>query len=172
MRLPTILIAFLAFALPAAAQADIEVGFWSRELGLELPHAFVTIKGSVDGKPVDESYGYTPKAITPAILWGPVPGRIDLTTKGYIAASTRHFTVTVPDAAYARLKAVVERHSVKPGSVYTMNTHNCVTFVGEAAQAVGLVVPNNPRLLKRPTSYLAAIAAANANFPTLALAHK
>ena len=172
MRLLPILLAFLAFALPAAARADIEVGFWSRELGLELPHAFITIKGTVDGRAVDESFGYTPKAITPAILWGPVPGRIDLTTRGYIAASNKHFTVTVPDAAYARLKAIVERHSAKPGSVYYMDTHNCVTFVGEAARAVGLVVPDNPRLLKRPTSYLAAIAAANAKFPTLVLAHK
>lgn len=167
MRLLTFLFALVFGTLPVAAHADIEVGFWSRELGLELPHAFITIRGTVDGKPVDESYGYTPKAITPAILWGPVPGRIDLTTKSYMAASHEHFVVTVSDAAYARLKSVVARHANKPGSVYYMNTHNCVTFVGEEAQAVGLKVPYNTRLLKKPTSYLAAIQAVNAGFPTL-----
>ena len=157
----------LTAAVPAAACADIEVGFWSRELGMELPHAFITIRGTVNGKPVDESYGYTPKAITPAILWGPVPGRIDVTPKSYIAASHEHFLVTVPEASYDKLRAVVTRHATKPGSTYYMNTHNCVTFVGEEAQAVGLKVPYNAKLLKRPTSYLAAIATANKGYPSL-----
>ena len=170
MRLMPFILALLATVLPTTARADIEVGFWSRELGIELPHAFFTIRGIVAGRPVEESYGYTPKAITPAILWGPVPGRIDLTSKSYMAASHKHFTLKVPEAAYARLHAIVDRHASKPGSIYYMNTHNCVTFVGEAAQAVGLKVPYNQKLLKRPTSYLAAIAVANRGFPTLELA--
>ena len=30
------------------ARAEIEVGFWTRELGLDLPHAFFTIRGAVE----------------------------------------------------------------------------------------------------------------------------
>ena len=157
MRYLILPIALLFAGMPATAQADVEVGFWSRELGLELPHAFVTVKGTVAGKPVDTSYGFTAKAITPAILFGTVPGRIDITTRGYIAASHRHFSIIVPDAAYDRLMAVVAAWNAKPGSIYDMNTHNCVTFVGEAARAIGLKVAVDRALMKRPTSFLLAI---------------
>ena len=152
------------------ARAEIEVGFWTRELGLDLPHAFFTIRGTVDGKPVEESYGFTAKAITPALLWGPVPGRIDLTTKSYMAQSNRIFTVRVGDDAYPRLRALVQRYSVKPGSIYRMNERNCVHFVAEAAGAVGLKLPNGKGMMKRPTSYMRAVAASNRDFPSLQLA--
>lgn len=152
------------------AHADVEVSFWSRELGLELPHAFFNIEGAVGGKPVAESYGFTAKTITPALLWGPVPGRIDLTTKSYMAASHKLFTITVPDDTYARLHALVQRYSVKPGSIYRMNERNCVHFVAEAASVAGLRLPNEKRLMKRPTSFLLAVAAANKDNPTLRMA--
>lgn len=167
------LVTFFALLLAfgaTPAQADIEVSFWSRELGLELPHAFFNIDGVVTGKPVAESYGFTAKTITPALLWGPVPGRIDLTTRGYQAASHKLFTITVPDDAYARLHALVQRYSVKPGSIYRMNERNCVHFVAEAAATAGLRLPNDKRLMKRPTSFLLAVAAANKDNPTLRMA--
>ena len=166
-RLLPLILALLVGLLPAAARADIEVGFWTRELGLELPHAFFTIRGTVEGRPVEESYGFTAKTITPALLWGPVPGRIDLTTKGYMAASNKLWMVTVPDAAYPRLKALVARYSVKPGSTYRMNERNCVHFVAEAAGVIGMRLPDGKGMMKRPTSYMMAIAAANKDFTTL-----
>ena len=112
LRFLPVVFALLLGLFPATARADVEVGFWTRELGLDLPHAFFTIKGNIDGKPVEESYGFTAKTITPALLWGPVPGRIDLTTKGYMAASNRLYSVTVPDAVYARLRALVDGYAV------------------------------------------------------------
>jgi hypothetical protein len=50
-----------------------------------------------------------------------------------------------------------------------MNARNCVHFVAEAVGLVGLKVPNVPQLMKRPTSYMNAVAAANRDFPTLKL---
>lgn len=170
MRFLLWLVALLLTLGAAPARADVEVSFWSRELGLELPHAFFNIDGVVGGKPVAESYGFTAKTITPALLWGPVPGRIDLTTKGYMAASHKLFTITVPDEAYPRLHALVQRYSVKPGSTYRMNERNCVHFVAEAASVAGLRLPNEKRLMKRPTSFLMAVAAANKDNPTLRMA--
>jgi hypothetical protein len=170
LRILTLLFAALLGLSPAAARAEIEVAFWTRELGLELPHAFITIKGIVDGKAVEESYGFTPKAITPAILWGPVPGRIDLTTKGYMNASNKLYTVTVADAVLPRLRDLVLRYNAKPGSIYRMNERNCVHFVAEAAGIVGFRLPDGKGLMKRPTSYLMAVAAANKDFPTLKMA--
>jgi len=167
LRILPLLLAALMSLFPASARAEIEIGFWTRELGLELPHAFFTIKGSVDGKPVDETYGFTAKTITPALLWGPVPGRIDIASKGYMADSNQLWTVSVPDASYLRLKALVARYSAKPGSVYRMNDHNCVHFVADAAGTIGLRLPNGKGMMKRPTTYMMAIAAANKDFPTL-----
>ncbi len=172
LRFLPVLLSLLLGLFPATARADIEVAFWTRELGLELPHAFITIKGIVDGKPVEESYGFTPKAITPAILWGPVPGRIDVTTKGYMAASNKLYTVTVADAVYPQLRDLVQRYGAKPGSIYRMNERNCVHFVAEAARIVGFRLPDAKGLMKRPTSYLMAVAAANKDFPTLKMVPK
>jgi hypothetical protein len=166
--LPLLFVLFLSlFAAPA--RAEIEVGFWSREMGIDLPHAFITIRGTVDGKPVEESYGFTPKTVTPALLWGPVPGRIDLTTKSYMAASNKLFSIRGDDATYAKLKDMVARYSAKPGSIYRMNERNCVHFVAEAAVLVGLRAPDAKGLMKRPTSFLMAVANANRDFPTLKL---
>ncbi|MEP6786227.1 MAG: hypothetical protein ABI898_10855 [Sphingomonadales bacterium] len=170
MRFLLSLLALFLTVGATPAQADIEVSFWSRELGLELPHAFFNISGTVAGRPVEESYGFTAKTITPALLWGPVPGRIDLTTKGYMASSHKLFTVTVPDEAYPRLRALVQRFSERPGSIYRMNERNCVHFVAEAAAAAGLRMPAVPKLMKRPTSFLLAVAAANKDNPTLRMA--
>lgn len=169
MRFVLFLFAALLGLSATPARADIEVSFWTRELGLDLPHAFFNIRGTVGGKPVEESYGFTAKAITPAILWGPVPGRIDLTTKGYMAASNKMFTVTVADEAYPKLKELVARYNVKPGSIYRMNVRNCVHFVAEAVGIVGMRLPDAKGLMKRPTSYLNAVIAANRDFPTLKL---
>jgi hypothetical protein len=167
LRLLPVIVALLLGLLPATARAEIEVGFWTREMGLELPHAFFTINGTVAGKPVEETYGFTAKAITPALLWGPVPGRIDIASKGYMAASHKLYTVTLPDEAYAKLKAVVARYSAKPGSIYRMNERNCVHFTAEAAAAIGMRLPDGKGMMKRPTSYMMAVAAANRDFPTL-----
>ena len=161
---------FLLLALFAAvpARADVDIGFWSRELGVEMPHAFFVAKGSANGAPVDISYGFTARAVSPAILWGSVPGRLDATSRRYIAASHEQFRLTIGDAAYARVLAVVERYRSGPEAHYNMNTRNCIHFIGEVAQAAGLKVVFEPALLKRPTSFLRAIAAANPNVTMVA----
>ena len=61
---------------------------------------------------------------------------------------------------------------MKPGSIYRMNERNCVHFVAEAAGIVGFRLPDAKGLMKRPTSYLMAVAAANKDFPTLKMVPK
>mgnify|MGYP000553590683 CR=1 FL=1 len=63
LRFLPVLLSLLLGLFPATARADIEVAFWTRELGLELPHAFITIKGTVEGKPVA---GYLDEVKVPA----------------------------------------------------------------------------------------------------------
>ncbi len=151
------LAALLLWALATPAAAAVEIAFYSRELGgNNFPHAFVSLRGTVDatGERVDTSYGFTARAISPGILFGSVAGEVVVEGPQQIARSTRQFTLTLDDARYRAVMAVVERWRSRPQPSYNLNRRNCVHFVGELAAAVGLRVEYVDRLMKRPRSFL------------------
>lgn len=154
---------FLAAIVPA--QARVTVTFWSQEFGHNFPHAFFTLYGTTeaDGTPVDVSYGFTAKTISPAILMGEVPGRIDLTTDRYIARSNAHFSLTISDAQYAALEALAVEWSAQGDPTYSLNRRNCVHFVAEAMRRAGLTVEEPKKLMKKPRSFTQSIATLNAS---------
>ncbi len=146
------------------------ITFWSHELGNSFPHAFVTLRGVPDagGAPVDTNVGFTAKSLTPALLFGPVAGRLDIARPTYVDSSDAQFAVVMTDAQYnAVLRLVAAWSEGKPDSVYRLSDHNCVTFVKEAARIVGLTGLDQPRLMKKPRSYLKAVVAANAGRVTV-----
>ncbi|WP_298672707.1 hypothetical protein [uncultured Sphingomonas sp.] len=150
-------------ALPA--HAGVVITFWSHELGNHFPHAFFTLRGTPDagGAAVDLNYGFTPKSISPAILFGPVKGRIDIAKPSYIEGSDAQFSLELSDAQYAAILRLVDEWDEKKGdATYLMNTRNCVHFAKEAARRAGLSGLEQPDLMKKPRSFLKAIAAANA----------
>lgn len=150
-------------ALPA--HAAVTITFWSHEFGNHFPHAFFTLRGTPDagGAPVDLNYGFTPKAISPAILFGPVGGRIDIAKRGYMDGSDAQFSLVLTDAQYASILRLVDEWDEKKGDgTYRMNTRNCVHFTQEAARRAGLLNVDFPALMKKPRSYLKAVAQANA----------
>lgn len=148
----------LAVALLAspAAFAKVTIAFYSHEFGSSFPHAFIKLEGTMeaDGKPVDETYGYTAKSITPAILMGNVPGGMDIAKPGYIKNSDRQFAFEITDAQYRAVIAKMVQWRDQPGKSYNMNTHNCVHFVAELAQLLGLKVNWKSKLFKKPRSFL------------------
>lgn len=151
------LLAFLLLGIQAPAGAAVEIAFYSRELGGDnFPHAFVTLRGTLDatGEPVDTSYGFTAKAVTPALLFGSVPGEIVVEGPRQVARSERQFVLTLSDARYLAVMAVVEEWRNRPQPSYNLNRRNCVHFVGALAQAAGLRVDYVQRLIKRPRSFL------------------
>lgn len=159
-------IAALLLALAALpAHAGVVITFWSHEFGNHFPHAFFTLRGTPDagGEAVDLNYGFTPKAISPAILFGPVRGRIDIAKRSYMNGSDAQFSIILTDAQYTAIRALVDEwDQVKGDPTYMMNTRNCVHFTKEAARRAGLVNIDFPALMKKPRSYLKAVAAANA----------
>ncbi len=162
-RLIALLCLCLGYALPA--QAAVTITFWSHELGNSFPHAFFTLRGIPDagGAPVDTNAGFTAKSVSPALLMGPVAGKLDIAKPGYVAGSDAQFSVVMSDAQYVAVLRLVEAWSEgKPDSVYRLSDHNCVTFVKEAARIVGLTGLDQPKLMKKPRSYLKAIQAENA----------
>jgi hypothetical protein len=149
--------ALFLFLLPANAWAAVEVAFYSRELGgNNFPHAFVTLKGTIDatGEAVDTSYGFTAKTVTPAILLGSVAGEVLVEGERQIARSDRQFAVTLTDERYAAVMAVVERWRTRRQPSYNLSRRNCIHFVAEIAEAAGLTIAYPRSLMRRPRSYL------------------
>ncbi len=157
-----LLLIWLAVAVEPAA-AKVRITFWSREEGQMFPHAFFTLDGIPDrgGRPVDLSYGFTAKVISPAILFGDVAGKIDLTPKSYIMGSFAHFSVWLSDAQYDSILHLTEEWGEKGDHHYSASKRNCVHFVAEAARRAGLRVTIPPKLVKKPHAFLDSVLAAN-----------
>ncbi|HEX8555676.1 MAG TPA: hypothetical protein VF695_13295 [Sphingomonas sp.] len=159
-----IVLTFLAFLVAWPAQAAVTITFWSHELGNSFPHAFFTLRGVPDagGPAIDANYGFTAKSVTPAILMGTVAGRLDISKPGYVKGSDAQFSVVLTDAQYTQVLALIAAWDEKTGDArYNLNKRNCVHFVQEAARRSGLVQVEFPKLMKKPRSYLKAVAAAN-----------
>lgn len=165
LRPLALLLAAIALFIAGQARAQVTVTFWSHEFGSSFPHAFFTLHGTLQrgGAPVDLAYGFTAKAVTPAILLGTVPGRIDYVTRRYAESSNAHFSLVITDAQYAALIALVREWSDDGGdNRYSLNRRNCVHFVAEAMRRVGLDVVEDRKLMKKPRSFTQSIAARNA----------
>ncbi|WP_294237386.1 hypothetical protein [uncultured Sphingomonas sp.] len=162
LRLAALLFLALGCAMPA--QAAVTITFWSHELGDSFPHTFFSLRGTVEatGQPVDANYGFTAKSISPALLMGTVKGRLDISKPFYIATSDAQFSYVMTDAQYADILALVAAWDEKTGDAhYNLNNRNCIHFVQEAARRLGLVGLDHPELMKKPRSYLKAVAEAN-----------
>jgi len=150
------------FLLPSPAAAQVVLSFYSHELGSSFPHAFVVLKGKTEeGRVVDTNFGFTAKTLTPAILMGSVRGVVETSKPSYIASSDRQFSVQIDDRKYQDVLAVVERWRTRPGKSYNLNKSNCIHFVGEIAQAVGLKVVFEKALIKKPRSFLLSLVSLN-----------
>lgn len=157
------LLAGLLAIAAVPASAAVSITFYSKELGASFPHAFVVVEGVLDrgGPRIEEDYGFTAKAISPAILWGKVSGEVITDhTVSYVRGSDRHFTLTLSDAEYDRAMATVARWRSAKQPSYDLDKHNCVHFVAEIATSVGLTADTS-RLMKKPRSFLEALTAAN-----------
>lgn len=145
------------------AQASVTITFWSRDFGNYFPHAFFMLRGTPDagGAPVDASYGFTAKSVSPALLFGNVKGRVERPKPAYMAGSHVRFARTLTDVQYAAILSLVREWDEKTGdATYNLGKRNCVTFVREAARRAGLTIVDFPKLMKKPSSYLRAVVAA------------
>ncbi|MBJ6121566.1 hypothetical protein [Sphingomonas mollis] len=173
-RVPWMLLTALAWiftALPASAA--ITITFWSHELGNSFPHAFFTLRGVPDagGAPVDVNYGFTANTLSPKILFSTVRGRLDIAKPGYIATSDAQFSIVLTDAQYADILKLVAAWGDRGDSRYSLGRRNCVHFVQEAARISGLVNLEQPGLMKKPRSFLKAVAVANRDRVTVLGVH-
>lgn len=154
-------LACLALAQPALAQVRLSFHSFNGSMLGRYPHAFIVLEGTLDetGQVVNENYGYTAVAITPAVLAGPVPGEIYVEKPKYIRSTNRHFTVPISDAQYHAIIAEKDRWAHAP---YRLDTHNCTHFVARIAEMVGLRGTAVPKALARkPKAWLNLVARNN-----------
>lgn len=156
LRLILLFLLLLCAGLTAPVRAEVVVSFYSHDFGDRFPHAFIVLKGRLDatGEVIDANYGFTATSVSPAILLGSVKGEVQTSKPDYIAKSDRQFDVTVDDATYARLMAKVAEWRDRKQPSYSLNKRNCVHFVMELAEIVGLKVNRNSKLFKKPKSFL------------------
>jgi hypothetical protein len=162
MRIFAFLISLLMLLAPAAARAEIVVAFYSHDLGSTFPHAFITLNGTTsDGQAVNTNFGFTAKAVTPAVLWGSVGGKVELLSASYIKSSDRQFALTINDSQYAALLAHVEKWRTAKQPSYNLNKASCLHFVGGAAAILGMKVAYPKALMRKPKSFLQSLLALN-----------
>jgi hypothetical protein len=163
MVLRKIFFTLLLLFLPVPAAAEVVVSFYSHDFGSSFPHAFVTVKGKLDrgGDPIDTSYGFTAKSLTPAILMGPVVGMVETLKPQYVQSSDRQFSLKISDGQYDAMMVIVAKWRNQPGKSYSLNSHNCIHFTGEIAQILAMKVVFDRKLIKKPRSFLLSLIALN-----------
>jgi hypothetical protein len=156
LRLSALIFALFLMLSPVAARAEVQATFYSHDFGDHFPHTFITLKGTVGatGEAIDTNYGFTAKNVTPAILWGSVKGMIETKDAKYIADSNPHFTLKLSDSQYDALLKHVEAWRNKPQKSYNLDKSNCVHFVMEAAELLGLKVNRKSKFFKKPKSFV------------------
>ena len=106
--------------------------------------------------------GFTAKHITPAILFGKVAGMLEGADLNYLKGSDAQFSLVLSDVQYAQVVKVLDEFGPDGDQSYDLNHRNCVTFTQIIAARLGLAGTDQPGLIKRPRSFLQAVAAANA----------
>ena len=143
---------------PVAAPAKVTLTFYSRELGVYFPHAFVRITGATDAEPdkqVDTNYGFTARTVSPAVLMGAVTGEILAANPTYVRRSDSHLSLVLTDEQYDQVLAVVKKWEDLPQPSYDLHHANCIHFVGDVARVLGMKVDDSqPKLMSRPRSYI------------------
>ena len=165
MRYLLSLLAFLLIVVAGPASAKVQLSFYSYKgaiLAGRYPHGFVMLQGTqdADGQSVDEAFGYSTSAGELAVLSGPTQGVLDVPTPAYVAASTRHVTITITDEQWRAIRAEKAHWIDPPGQFhYELYRNNCVNFLARIAQIAGLDLPVPPALQLKPRGYLTLLAA-------------
>lgn len=148
------------------AQAEVKVSFHSFSGSFmtgRYPHAFVAFDGKLDGtgEVIHENYGFSARSAGPGVLTGPVAHGMYSEKEKYLRSTNRHFTITVSDATYHRMKQEVAAWRDAPGKYYELDTRNCIHFVGRIAELGGLRVDYPREMIRHPKQWLNHIAALN-----------
>src|SRR5262245_57300268 len=106
-----------------SALAAVQVHFQSFNgsmFAARYPHTFVGFDGTLraTGERIHENYGFSARSATPDVLLGPVAHGMYSEPDRYVRNTNRHFSITVSDATYQRMKQEVAAWRDAPGKYY------------------------------------------------------
>ena len=162
-RLVLVAAALLLWQAPAFAEVKVSFHSFSGSFFGRYPHAFVVFEGTLDdtGEVIDENYGFSARTAGPNVLMGPVTHIVMTEPPKYIRTTNRHFTLSVSDATYRRMKAEVIAWRDAPGRYYDLDRRNCIHFVGRIAELGGLKIEYPEAMLRKPKEWMNYIAQLN-----------
>lgn len=162
LRLLLMVVALLIWSVPAHAQIQVHFHSFNGSFLGRYPHAFVVFEGTLEsGEKVNENYGFSAKTAGPNVLLGPTAHIVMTEKPKYIRTTNRHFTLTVSDATYRRMKAEVIAWRDAPGKFYDLDKRNCIHFVARIAELGGVKVEFPKELLRKPRQWFDHIARLN-----------
>lgn len=158
-RVLALLLSIALLFHPLAVAAQVTLSFHSFNGSVivgRYPHTFIVLEGTLnaDGRPINESYGYTAVSAGPSVLRGNVPGTVNSEKAKYIATTNRHFSVPISDAQYHAVVAEMRSWRDEGGRGYNLDRRNCVHFVARIAQMVGIRADVPAKLVRRPKAWL------------------
>ncbi|MFW2342882.1 hypothetical protein [Brevundimonas sp.] len=135
-------------ALPT--QAAVTVTFYGHEGNrvqngwLLFPHAFVHLHGTLEsnGLPVDYAVGFTARSPGPQLLLFSDRGILKRPEPAYIADGIAYLSIVISDETYEALRGRFDYWASAEGGTYSLNSRNCIAFVADIAEVVGLDVPD------------------------------
>ncbi len=165
-RILPLILALLSLGWTTPALAEVQLSFHSFNGSVlfgRYPHTFIVLEGTLEetGEAVNENYGFSAKNVGPSVLNGPVEHEVMVEKEKYLRKTNRHFTISLTDDQYRRIKAEVVAWRDAPGKYYDLDTRNCIHFVGKMAEIVGLKVEYPQKMLRRPKKWLNYITALN-----------
>ncbi|WP_226635090.1 hypothetical protein [Brevundimonas poindexterae] len=160
-----LVLAGLVPALPA--HAAVTVTFYGHEGNrvqngwLLFPHAFVHLHGTLEsnGLPVDYAVGFTARSPGPQLLFFSDRGILKRPEPAYIADGIAYLSVVISDETYETLRSRFDYWASAEGGTYNLRQRNCITFVADLAEVVGLDVPDARTL--SPNGFLKDLVAVN-----------
>lgn len=149
-------LAGLGIATPALAQVQVHFhSFNGSVLFGRYPHTFVVFEGTLsNGTRINENYGFSARNSAEAITSGNAEHMILSETENTIANTNRHFSITVNDQQYRRLRAEVIAWRDYPGDYYNLDTNNCIHFVARIASLLGVRADVPEEYIRRPKAWL------------------
>jgi hypothetical protein len=152
-RLGLVLAALILWLTAVPAAAAVTVTFYGHEGAqvrggwLYFPHAYLRLHGTLEtGEPVDRAVGFTARSPGPQLLLFSGPGILKEPDAVYVAEGIPYLSVEVSDEVFHQITARIDWWGTPEGSRYNLNRRNCIAFVADVAQRLGLRTPPHETL--------------------------
>ncbi|HEV7229267.1 hypothetical protein [Brevundimonas sp.] len=114
---------------------------------LYFPHAYLRLHGTLDtGETVDRAVGFTARSPGPQLLLFSGPGILKEPEPAYLAEGVPYLSVEISDEAFHQITGRIDWWGTPEGSRYNLNKRNCIAFVADVAQRLGLRTPSHETL--------------------------